>query len=80
MGDGTEITLTSPNSEMYPLPDPRYLAFHATVAKVIHMAGMAEHLDDILQKYENIRVLSDESGVDYLDGLLRASIAQRIIP
>ena len=65
---------------MYPLPDPHYLAFHATVAKVIHMAGMAEHLDDILQKYENIRVLSDGSGVDYLDGLLRASIAQRIIP
>lgn len=77
VGEGTEVNFTSPNPEMYPLPDPRYLAFHATVAKVVHMAGIAEHLDDILQKYENIRVLSDESGVEYLDGLLR--VAQRYI-
>ena len=77
MSDGTEVTFSSPNPEMYPLPDPRYLAFHATVAKVVHTAGMAEHLDDILRKYENIRVLSDESGVEYLDGLLR--VAQRYV-
>jgi hypothetical protein len=69
---GTEVTFTSPNPEVYPLPDPRYLAFHAAIAKVVHMAGMAEHLDNILRKYEDIRVLSDESGVEYLDGLLRA--------
>ena len=43
------------------------------VAKVVRMAGMAEHLDDILWKYVNIRVLSDDSGVEYLDGLLRAT-------
>ena len=65
------MTLTSPDPETFPLPSPRYLAFHATVAKVVHMAGMAEHLDDILRKYESVRVLSDESGVEYLDGLLR---------
>ena len=39
------------------------------------MAGMAEYLDDIVRKYENIRVLSDESHVEYLDSLLR--IVQR---
>jgi len=39
------------------------------------MAGAAEYLDDLVRKYENIRVLSDESHVKYLDGLLR--IAQR---
>lgn len=37
---------------MSPLPDPRYIAFHAAVAKVAHMAGMAEHLDEINRKYE----------------------------
>lgn len=77
MEEGTEVTFTSPNPEMLPLPNPRYLAFHAAVAKVVHMAGMAEHLDDILRKYENIRVLSDESDAEYLDGLLR--VAQRHI-
>ena len=39
------------------------------------MAAMAEYLDDLVRKYENICVLSDESHVEYLDGLLR--IAQR---
>ena len=40
------------------------------------MAGAAEYLDDLIRKYENnIRVLSDESHVEYLDGLLR--IAQK---
>ena len=77
--DGTEVTFTSPNPQMYPLPDPRYLDFHATISKVVHIAGISEHLDEILQKYESVRVLSDESGVEYLDGLLRASIAQRYI-
>ena len=69
--DGTEVTLTSPDPEMFPLPDPRYLAFHAAIAKIVRMAGMAKHLDDILEKYEDIRVLSDDFGVEYLDGLLR---------
>lgn len=73
MEDGTEVIFTSPDPEVYPLPDPRYLAFHAAVAKVVHMAGMAEHLDDILRRYESIRVLSDESSIEYLDGLLRAT-------
>lgn len=39
------------------------------------MAGMAEYLDDLVRKYENIRVLSDESHAEHLDGLLH--IAQR---
>jgi hypothetical protein len=77
VAEGTEVTLTSPNSGTLPLPNPNYLAFHAAVANVVHMAGMAEYLDDKLRKYEDIRDLSesDESGAEYLDGLLR--IAQR---
>ena len=75
--DGTRVTFTSFGPENLPLPDPRYLAFHAAVSKVVHMAGMAEHLDEILKKYEDIRVLSDQSSVEYLDGLLR--ITQKCI-
>jgi hypothetical protein len=74
--DGAEVIFMSPNPDKYPLPNPRYLAFHAAVAKVVHMAGMAEHLDEILQKTEDIQVLSDESGVEYLDGLLH--LVQRL--
>ena len=42
------------------------------------MADAAEYFDDLIRKYENIRVLSDESHVEYLDGLLH--IAQRSAP
>ena len=73
--DGSEVTLRSVNPDIYPLPDRRYLALHAAVSKVVHMAGMAEYLDDLVRKYEDIHVLSDESHVEYLHGLLR--IAQR---
>ncbi|KAF8228325.1 hypothetical protein L208DRAFT_1292181 [Tricholoma matsutake] len=68
--DGTRVAFTSFSPENLPLPDPRYLAFHAAISKVVHMVGMAEHLDEILRKYEDIRVLSDQSSVEYLDGLL----------
>jgi len=66
------------NSDSFALPDCRYLTLHAAVAKVVHMAGMAEYLDDIVRKYEDICALSDESDAEYLDGLLR--IAQRSAP
>jgi hypothetical protein len=75
VNDGDKVTFTSVDPNLYPLPDRRYLTLHAAVAKVVHMAGMAEYLDDLVRKHENIRVLSDESHVEYLDGPLR--IAQR---
>ena len=58
---------------MYPLPDPRYLALHATVAKVVHAAGINMHLKDIVKKYDSICQLEDESGLEYLDGMLRVA-------
>ena len=73
--DGDEVIFTSVDPDLFPLPDRRYLTLHAAIAKVVHMAAMAEYLDDLVRKYENICVLSDESHVEYLDGLLR--IAQR---
>ena len=72
---GKEVTFRSVDSDKFALPDRRYLTFHAAVAKVIHMAGIAEYIEDISEKQESICVLSDESHVEYLDGLLR--IAQR---
>jgi hypothetical protein len=57
----------SPDLHNFPIPDHRYLALYAAVVKVDHMVGMAEYLDNILRKQENIRVLSDESHVEYLD-------------
>lgn len=54
-----KVTLASPDgghpSETLPLPDSRYLAFHAAVTKVVHIAVMVEYLEKMLM--ENIRVL-----------------------
>ena len=75
--EGTEVTFTSPNPETLPLPNPRYLAFHAALASVVHTAGVADQLNDILTKRESIRELSDGSDAEYLDGLLR--VVQRCI-
>jgi hypothetical protein len=69
--DGIEVTFISPSPETLPVPDPPYLAFHAAVAEFVHMAGIAEHLDDIIRCYASIRMLSDESNAEYFDGLLR---------
>lgn len=75
MKEDTVVTFTSTSPDTFPLPDPRYIAFHAAVAGIVHIAGMAEHLDEIIRDYATIRVLSDDSSAEYLDGLLR--IAQR---
>ena len=75
--DGTEVKLTPSKLRSLPLPDPRFLGFHAALAKVIHMAGMAEHLDEIIRKQDEVRVLSDDTAVEYLDGVLR--MTQKLI-
>ena len=72
--DGKQVIFPSVESDSFALPDRRYLTLHAAVAKVVHMAGMADYLDDTVRKYENIRVLSDESHVEYIDGLLRIAL------
>jgi len=69
--DGDEVTFTSVDPTLYPLPDHRYLALHAAVAKVVHMAGIGEYLDGVVEKF---CLLSDNSCVDYYN-ILR--IAQR---
>lgn len=54
-----------------PVPDPRYLALHATCAKVIHRSGMAEILNKILEDLEQTDVLaSDGSSANILDHAL----------
>jgi hypothetical protein len=69
------VTFTSPDPQKLPLPEPRYLAFHAAIAKVVHTAGLAGHLDSILREREEAKVLSSDSTVDYLDHLLRIVVS-----
>lgn len=54
------VTFTTPDEKTYPLPDPQYLKLHAAAAKVAHLSGAAEYIDDILRDMEETFVLSED--------------------
>ncbi|KAI5988537.1 hypothetical protein EDD15DRAFT_2579972 [Pisolithus albus] len=56
------VTLSTPDAEQYPLPNPIYLAIHATCAKVAHLSGAAEHIEEILRCMEDTCVLAEDGG------------------
>ncbi|KAJ3837494.1 hypothetical protein F5878DRAFT_622249 [Lentinula raphanica] len=56
------VTLTTPDPVLYPLPDPKLLALHATCAKVAHLSGAGEYLDKIDYDEETIGVLATDGG------------------
>ncbi|KAI6016144.1 hypothetical protein BKA83DRAFT_4060420, partial [Pisolithus microcarpus] len=41
-------------------PNPIYLAIHAACAKVAHLSGAAEHIENVLRRLENTRVLAED--------------------
>ncbi|KAF9643386.1 hypothetical protein BDM02DRAFT_3273075 [Thelephora ganbajun] len=54
-----------------PPPDPKLLALHATCARVAHMSGAAEFLDDLERQAEETDVLAfDGSSAHLLSGLI----------
>ncbi|KAI6156292.1 hypothetical protein EDD17DRAFT_1704602 [Pisolithus thermaeus] len=56
------VTFSTPDAEKYPLPNPTYLAIHATCAKVAHLPGAAEHIEEVLERMEDTRVLAEDGG------------------
>ncbi|KAI6016657.1 hypothetical protein BKA83DRAFT_4333821 [Pisolithus microcarpus] len=54
------VTFSTPDAEQYPLPNPTYLAIHAACAKVAHLSGAAEHIEEILRRMEDTRVLAED--------------------
>jgi hypothetical protein len=42
------------------LPSARYLELHAACAKVAHLSGAADYIDDIMEdiKYDGVKVLA----------------------
>ena len=59
---------SSPNLS---LPDRNLLGLHAVCARVAHMSGAAEYIDQIQDELEDIMVLAqDGSSAKYLDHCL----------
>ncbi|KAH6892769.1 hypothetical protein BKA70DRAFT_1571548 [Coprinopsis sp. MPI-PUGE-AT-0042] len=50
------------------LPDPRYLAFHASICRTARLSGVGDHLETYDREHEEKRVLaSDGSSAAYLE-------------
>jgi hypothetical protein len=54
----TEIRFTTSNP-LLELPDPRFIAIHATCCRAAHLSGAAKYIDDIYRKTEMTYVLAD---------------------
>ncbi|KAJ7755330.1 hypothetical protein DFH07DRAFT_821852 [Mycena maculata] len=60
-----------PDGTKYPLPDPRLLALHAVCARVAHMSGAAEVLDEFDRDVKEMGVLAaDGSSINTLNLML----------
>ncbi|KAF9645780.1 hypothetical protein BDM02DRAFT_3119694 [Thelephora ganbajun] len=71
-GPGASMVVDfSSNRDNAPPPDPQLLALHATCARVAHMSGAAEFLDEIERKAEETNVLAfDGSSARLLSDLM----------
>ncbi|CAE6442687.1 unnamed protein product [Rhizoctonia solani] len=66
------VTLSSTSPDL-PLPDPKYLAFHAACARILKFSGASDFIISFLDEVEDTHVLSgDGSSGELLNHLLRA--------
>ncbi|KAI6011743.1 hypothetical protein PISMIDRAFT_96183, partial [Pisolithus microcarpus 441] len=56
------VTFLMPDAKKYPLPNPTYLAIHATCTKIAHLSGAAEHIEEVLRRMEDTDVLAEDGG------------------
>ncbi|KAA1472924.1 hypothetical protein DENSPDRAFT_839317 [Dentipellis sp. KUC8613] len=65
------VEFTTPDPVRRPLPDPRYLKLHAACARIAHMSGAAQCIDQILHEEEVTKVLAFDGGSsELLDHIL----------
>jgi hypothetical protein len=51
------VIFTTPDPVKLPVPSPVYLAIHAACAKVAHLSGAAEYIDNVSRDMEDMRTL-----------------------
>lgn len=72
-----EFVNRAPDSITLPLPDDRYLRIHAACARIAHLSGASEYIDQVSQDMERISVLaSDGSCADVLSNALLCFAAE----
>ena len=68
----TLVKFATEDPENLPLPSPEYLKIHAACAKIAHMSGAGEYIDQISRELEETNVLSEDgASAELLEHLLR---------
>lgn len=84
MGLRNRVTLTNFTERKFkqasgvlklPLPDPRLLALHAVCARVAHMSGAAEALDDFDRDVEETSVLARDGASAHLLNMMLSPLS-----
>ncbi|KAF8349100.1 hypothetical protein F5887DRAFT_879149 [Amanita rubescens] len=74
-----EVTFTSPDPSILPYPSPQLLALHAACAKVAHLSGAGECIDEFDRDTDDLDVLAtDGSSFDILTHALLRSTSSPI--
>lgn len=63
------------HNTLYGLPDPMLLEIYAITAKILHATGMAEQIDKLQYKKDNIRALTADGSTDIAELLYVSSLA-----
>jgi hypothetical protein len=75
------VTFASPDLSVVPYTSPELLALHATCAKVAHLSGAGEYIDQFDLDTDDLEVLAtDGSSSAILTHALWASISRPIKP
>ena len=70
-GCKTLVKFTTEDPENLPLPSPEYLKIHAACAKIAHMSGAGEYIEQILRDLEDMKILSEDgTSAELLEHLL----------
>ena len=48
-----QVRFTDRSEEDVPLPDARFLAIHAAIAKVLYLSGAAEPLEAVMDRFDS---------------------------
>lgn len=52
------------HDDRFPLPDKAILAAHAAIARILHLTGMEEEIDEELRDFEDLDCLAEDGSTD----------------
>jgi hypothetical protein len=77
-GCKTLVKFSTEDSKNLPLPSPEYLKIHGACARIAHLSGAGEYIDQILRELEDTKFLSEDGASAELLAHLLIPLSQEI--